>query len=208
MRSGGRTASSRRARAALLTALALASAGCPREEPGAAPPRAPATLEAEPDAPREETAMPEPSEPSAPESLSREELLARAPEAVLAGGLRGEGPEGLAPELAGAGALALVEQLRAAGVPREALELCLVQLDRAREQAPPGELSDAALERLRSDLAVQTRGHPALERWMTALAGHLLERSDLEAAVTFVSRAWRIWQEGDALRQRGAQPPR
>lgn len=202
-----RSTASRRALAALLTALALLGAGCPREEPSALP--APARPEPEPDAPpspapREEPAMPEPSEP---ESLSREDLLARTPEAVLAGGLRGDGPEGLAPELAGTGALALVEQLRAADVPREALELCLVQLDRAREQAPPGALSDAAVERLRRDLAVQTRGYPALERWMTALEGHLLHQGDLEAAVTFVSRAWRIWQEGDALRERG-KPPR
>ena len=81
-----------------------------------------------------------------PDTLSREELLTLAPCDLLDDAVhRGDAAHdaiGLPETLAGAGALALGEQLRAAGVPvataQDALADCVLALERVRDTVPAG----------------------------------------------------------------------
>ncbi|MCO5172283.1 MAG: hypothetical protein M9894_38790 [Planctomycetes bacterium] len=129
--------------------------------------------------------MTEPT-PPAPTSADRARLLALTPAEALAGGLRGTAPGGLAPTLAGEGALAMAEQLRAANVPLEALDLCIVAFDRARERAQGPVIDDAARADLARALRVQAGDQPALRAWVEALADRAYVREDLPAALSFL----------------------
>jgi len=146
-------------------------------------------------------------EPS--DALSREELLAMTPEQVLANGLRGSGPHGLAPGLAGTGALALSEQLRADGLPRDALGLASVIFRRAAEQGLP---EQRATEQVHAELArnieVQAGDQPRLHAWLTALARAGERHGDLAAAAAFLGQAHLVWGSVDATRLLGENLPR
>lgn len=175
-----------------LVLLAALLAGCPADPPAPVPPPPPppSTAPARP-APTPTPAAKEPAVP--PPALTREELLALDPDELMKAGLRGAAPGGLAPALAGEGALALHEQLRAASAPLEALDLCVVVLARAAERVKPGALVDeaAALE-LEKGLAVQSSGCAPLERWTRALARRAQTREDLDAAAAFLLKVKEI----------------
>ncbi len=203
----------RRVLLAGLTGLALlVAAGCPADDmppPPVPPPAAgsspgrtstPATshLDEPKDGPKGATGVTD----ERATSTDRERLLAMTPEQALVDGLRGDGPGGLSPLLAGEGALAMAEQLRAAQVPTEALDLCVVVFDRAREQAAPGTLPEPALQELQRALKVQAGDQPGLLRWVEALAGRVYLRQDVEAAVAFLLKVREVRALSGAL-QRG-----
>jgi hypothetical protein len=143
------------------------------------------------------------------QEITREQLLAMTPAELLGGGLRRTpgGPDtGLAEELAGTGALALGEQVRNAGEPRDALALCMVALDQVREKVRAGAaLTDENKDALARGLALQSQGLPVLSSWMDALRERIADRADLDAAIDLLERAYRIWQLNDSLR--ATRPP-
>lgn len=137
-----------------------------------------------------------------PSTTDRARLLAMTPEEALAQGLRGDAPGGVSPLLAGEAALALAEQLRAADVPLQALDLCIVVFDRAREQAGADPtIPEPVLQELRRALDVQAGDRPALRRWVTALADRAYLRQDLEAALAFLVKVREVQALGGAMKR-------
>ena len=183
---------------ALLAALAaLALLGCPDDPPPPPPPpRSTRRVDPTPGAAPEEPDMSQ-----QPSSSDRQRLLAMTPGEVLAGGLRGDGPGGLQPLLAGEGALAMAEQLRAGEVPLEALDLCIVAFDRARERARGATVEDDARAELVRGLRLQAAGHPTLLAWVEALAERVFLREDLPAALAFLVKV----REVRAISQAGGR---
>ncbi len=187
----------------VVVVAALGLAGCPDDDMPPPPVPVPASGAGPPASPardREQTPKEGGSSvtPERSSSSSREQLLAMTPEQALADGLRGDGPGGLAPRLAGEGALAMAEQLRAAQVPVEALDLCVVVFDQARERAHAGTLPEPALQELQRAVKVQAGDRPALLAWAQALAGRVYLRQDLEAAVTFLVKVREVRAFADA----------
>lgn len=204
----------RRAGTLLTLTLLLVGAGCPAPAEPDAPARQP-TPSTVPAGADRDGPSPGRTPPTAPDTkggpvsstgergpdprgeLTHEQLLALDPTAVLAPGLSH-------PEAQGTAALAMAEQLRTGGVPLEALELVLVQLDRAREELPQGQrLDEAAFARLQRNLGVQTQGYPPLERWTAAITARLIGREDLEAAVALLERTRTTWAMAEELRRGG-----
>lgn len=188
--------------AALVACVALA--GCPTDD--MPPPTLPASPA--PPTPSQRSTSPADDAPKGAATVTddrasttdRARLLAMTPDQALAEGLRGDAPGGLPPLLAGEAALAMAEQLRAADVPLEALDLCLVVFDRAREQTGAGQTVPApVLEDLRRALEVQAGDLPALSRWVEALAGRVYLRRDLEGAVAFLVKVREVHALGAAL---------
>jgi len=133
--------------------------------------------------------------PTDSDTLSRDDLLAVDPRALVTGGaLRLPLPD----ELARVGPLALVEQLREDGLRRDALELALVVIARVADEG-----AAAGAERLtwlRDRLTLQARGYPRFSAWASALGEALLDADSVAAARTLVDRAREIWGLSDAIR--------
>lgn len=180
-----------------LLALALLT-GCPGEDPPPPPVSRVATTPVAPPPP----APGSPPVTSEPSSTDRARLLALTPAEALAGGVRGAAPGGLAPALAGEGALAMAEQLRQAGVPLEALDLCIVAFDRARERTRAGVIDDAARADLARALRVQAGDRPALLAWVEALADRAYVREDLPAILSFLTKVREVRALSAAARPR------
>ena len=142
-----------------------------------------------------------PSAPSAlaGENLSRTELLAITPESLMVAVFASPGPS---PEIGTAG-LVLAEQLRCANVPLPALELCIVVWSAALDGLDPGTQVPAdRLANLDRSLAIQTRGLPALERWMSALRQRVSSAETLDLAIQFLLRGRSTWVLTDTMRAR------
>lgn len=144
------------------------------------------------------------------DALTRDDLRAIDPAEALSGGLcaPAKSPDGthLRPELGSIGALALMEQLRADGTPRDALDLLAVAFDQARDGLRAGRpLGPDDLAALQRRAALQAAGSPTLERWTPPLVAAVSTPSDLDAAVRLLERARAVWIEADTLR--GAAPP-
>jgi hypothetical protein len=131
------------------------------------------------------------------ENLSRTELLAITPESLMVAVFATPGPS---PEIGTAG-LVLAEQLRAANVPLEALELCIVFWSAALDGLAPGSQVPAdRLAHLDRSLAIQTHGFPVLARWMAALRQRVSSAETLDLAIQFLLRARTTWVVTDAMR--------
>lgn len=179
----------------LLVTLALAVTGCPADEPPP-PLKTPRPRRPEPVAPERPV---EPTVTQQPSSSDRARLLAMTPADVFADGLRGRVAGELAPLLAGEGALAMSEQLGAAKVPLEALDLCFVVFDRARESARAELVEDAVRAQLMRSLEVQAGDQPVLRAWVVALAERVFVRADLSAAAAFLTKVRTIYALSAAL---------
>lgn len=196
-------------RVALAGALAssLALCGCPADPPvTTAPPRASSKTSTTPRTPRASTSAPPAGEPavsdpppSSSDRSDRARLLAMTPAEVFGGGLRGRNAGELAPLLAGEGALAMAEQLGAAKVPLEALDLCLVVFDRARERSREALVEDAIGAELTRALEVQAGDQPVLRAWVVPLAERVFVQADLGAAVAFLTKVRTIYALSAAL---------
>jgi hypothetical protein len=133
------------------------------------------------------------------ENLSRTELLAITPESLMVAVFATPGPS---PEIGTAG-LVLAEQLRAANVPLEALELCIVFWSAALDGLAPGSQVPAdRLAHLDRSLAIQTDGFPVLARWMAALRQRVSSAETLDLAIQFLLRGRSTWTLTEAMRAR------
>lgn len=196
-----------RSPARLVGALLLLLTGCPADPPTTTPPTT--TRPEEPDVPTSKGGSPVTSEqpPPTPTTTSttkdRAQLLAMTPADVLKDGLRGSGTGGMSPLLAGEGAVAMAEQLREANVPLDALDLCVVVFDRARERTATGTIEAPARKELDAGVELQAGDLPSLHRWVKALAERAYQRQDLDAAVAFLMKVREIRALSQAL-----TPPR
>lgn len=151
----------------------------------------------------------DPSAPSAPgpvgpeaPRLEREQLLAYEPTPAFAAGIAGDGPRGMRRDLQGTAATAMVEQLKRDKTPTQALDLVLVSWHRASEaQGDRAVLVEAAIARLRRDLALQAEGQPALGRWTSALLDRVDTPLELRAAQVFLEQVRRIWHLANPIQQ-------
>lgn len=159
--------------------LLVVCSGCPRADD--APSRPAASPADTPDTPAETTPPP------------AEDPLALEPEEALAGGLTGDGPEGLNPELAEHGAEALVAQLRAEGVELEELQGKRMHFEYAGARLDSG---TKTFDEIQAQLSGRIEGaSPRLERWLVALAGTCQTAADFKAAAAFLRHVETVWAE-------------
>jgi hypothetical protein len=93
------------------------------------------------------------------------------------------------PSELGTAALALVEQIEAAGLPIDALDLSIVDWSRALDDLLPGPLTIDVLAKLDADLELERSAAPMMARWSAALRARLVTTQDLERAIAFLAQA-------------------
>jgi hypothetical protein len=104
-------------------------------------------------------------------------------------------------------ALAMFEQLDAAGVPLEALEMCIVLWSRALDGLAPGPVPAARLARLDADMAIEMQTEPVLAGWLAALRRDLREAGDLDRAIQLLMLARTTWTTTQWMTARGQPTP-
>jgi hypothetical protein len=103
-------------------------------------------------------------------------------------------------------ALAMATQLRAAGVPREALELVVVVLSGALDGLAPGAvLPGDRASGIDRGLAIHTGDLPALAAWIAPLRLRCRVAEDLDRVVQFLMRALTTWRLTEAIAQANAR---
>lgn len=90
-------------------------------------------------------------------------------------------------------ALAMAEQLQAAAVPLESLDLCIVYWSRALDGLMPGEIPQERLDRLDADLFIEAASSAALARWLDALRLRARTTEDLDRTIQLLMRSRAIW---------------
>lgn len=98
-------------------------------------------------------------------------------------------------------ATAMFDQLAAAHVPIDAVDLCIVFWSRALEDLEPGPVPTDRLARLDRDVAHYEK-LPTLANWIRALRGHTTTAHDLDWSIQFLLRVRQTWLLSDALRLR------
>ncbi|HEX7835879.1 MAG TPA: hypothetical protein VF469_00370 [Kofleriaceae bacterium] len=99
-------------------------------------------------------------------------------------------------------ALAMAMQLRAASVPRDALELVVVAWSSALDGLAPGaSLPSDRAHALDRALAIQTRDLPALAAWTAPLRARCRVAEDLDHVIQFLLRTLTTWRLTEAIAQ-------
>ena len=134
-------------------------------------------------------------------STTREERLAWSPEEALELVHQSGGSE------SATAALAMFEQLEAAGVPLEALEMCIMFWSRALDGLAPGPVPAARLARLDADMAFEMQTAPVLAGWLAALRRDVREAADLDRAIQLLMLARTTWTTTQWMKARGQPTP-
>ncbi|HEU5059808.1 MAG TPA: hypothetical protein VFU21_24925 [Kofleriaceae bacterium] len=129
-------------------------------------------------------------------TTSREERLRWHPDQALSRVRESGGSE------RATAALALCEQLAAAGVPLAALEMAIVVWSRALDGLDPGPVPADRMARLERDLSLETS--PVVAGWMDALRRGVAVAHDLDAAIRFLMQARGIWLATARMRAQAA----
>lgn len=132
---------------------------------------------------------------SAMDASTRAERLSWRPEQAL-----GQGRAGAR----AAAALAMCEQLAAAGVALADLEMAIVFFSRALDGLAPGPVPAERMARLEGDLALESS--PVLIAWLAALRAPVRVADDLDAAIQFLLQARGIWLAMRRVREQTAEP--
>jgi len=101
-------------------------------------------------------------------------------------------------------ATAMYDQLAAAGVPVEAVEMCIVFWSRALDGLDPGPIPAARLAHLDSDLELERQTSPVLSRWLAALRADVTSAHDLDWTIRFLLQVQQTWRMSDILTRRGS----
>jgi len=128
-------------------------------------------------------------------STTREERLAWDPQQALAVA-RGPGPDESSTV-----AIAMYDQLAAADIPIDALDMCIMFWSRALDGLQPGPVPADRLQRLDQDLAMEMRTSPVLARWLTALRAFAVTAHDLDWIIRFCLQARQTWLLSRQLRR-------
>ena len=121
------------------------------------------------------------------DATTRDERLAWTAEYALSRVVESRGGE------AATVALAMVEQLMAAGAPIDALELSIVYWSRALDGLSPGVIPQERLTRLDADLAIERAASPVLARWVDAMRSRVRRAEDLDAMIRLLMQARMTW---------------
>ncbi|HEU4729901.1 MAG TPA: hypothetical protein VFT22_18520 [Kofleriaceae bacterium] len=130
-------------------------------------------------------------------STTRDERLAWSPEQAIAAARR-PGPDERSTV-----ALAMYDQLEAARLPLDALELAIVYWSRALDGLAPGPVPAPRLAQLDRELAVEAQTAPPLARWLAALRRDVATAHDLDWAIQFLLQVRQTWTLTAAARTRG-----
>jgi len=109
---------------------------------------------------------------------------------------------GPSPDEAATVALAMIDQLEAAKLSVDAVEMSIVFWSRALDGLDPGPAPADRLAKLHDDLAVMAATSPALAAWNTALRATVTTAHDLDWVIQFLLRAHQTWKMTVALRGR------
>ncbi len=134
-------------------------------------------------------------------TTTREERLGWSPEQALDVVRSSGGSE------SATAALALYEQLERAGVPLEALEMCVVFWSRALDGLSPGPVPAARLARLDADMEIEMQTSPVLAGWLAALRRNVREAGDLDRAIGLLMLARTSWATTQWMNAQGAPAP-
>jgi hypothetical protein len=121
-------------------------------------------------------------------STTRAERLAWDPDEAVELARRPE------PDESSTVATAMYDQLVAAGVPVEAVEMCIVFFSRALDGLDPGPVPPDRLARLDSDLELEHRTSPRLSAWLTSLRHRIATAHDLDWTIRFLMQAQQTWR--------------
>jgi hypothetical protein len=130
-------------------------------------------------------------------STTRDERLAWDPDEAVELARRPE------PDESSTVATAMYDQLSAAGVPVEAVEMCIVFFSRALDGLDPGPVPADRLARLDSDLELEHRTTPRLSPWLTALRRRIASAHDLDWTIRFLMQVQQTWRMSLAFRRKG-----
>lgn len=136
---------------------------------------------------------------TSPQSTTRDQRLAWTPEQALDLVIRSGGAE------MGTAALAMYEQLRAAALTPDAIELAVTFWMRARDGLPPGPVPPDRLARLDADLGTDAAVAPALGRWEHALRARVRLVQDLDWVIQFLLHVRQTWAMVTRVEQLNAQ---
>ncbi len=138
-------------------------------------------------------------------TTTREERLGWQPVAAVAL-VRGPSPDET-PTVA----LAMFDQLVAAHLSIDTIEMALVFWSRALDGLPPGPAPPPRLARLDHDLSLLTGASPVLASWISALRSAVATAHDLDWVIRFLMQAhqtWKVTVSGRSDRGRTQQPVR
>jgi hypothetical protein len=88
----------------------------------------------------------------------------------------------------------MYDQLAAAGVAVEAVEMCIVFWSRALDGLAPGPVPAERLARLDRDLELEHGTSPVLSRWLTALRRRIATAHDLDWTIRFLMQVQQTWR--------------
>ena len=99
-------------------------------------------------------------------------------------------------------ATAMYDQLAAAGVTVEAVEMYIVFWSRALDGLVPGAVPAERLARLDSDLELEHGTSPVLASWLTALRRPIATAEDLDWTIRFLIQVQQTWRMSLAFQTR------
>ncbi len=129
-------------------------------------------------------------------STTREERLGWNPDEAIAL-LRRPGPDERATV-----ALAMFDQLEAAKLTMDAVEMNIMFWSRALDGCDPGPVPADRLARLDGDLAIDIGMSPVLGRWLTALRRIVTRAEDLDWVIQFLMQVRQTWVMTTTFRNR------
>ena len=96
----------------------------------------------------------------------------------------------------------MFDQLEAAKLTVDAVEMNIMFWSRALDGCAPGLVPPDRLARLDGDLAIEIRTSPVLGRWLGALRRGVARAEDLDWAIQFLLRVHQTWAMTTAVRDR------
>lgn len=99
-------------------------------------------------------------------------------------------------------AIAMYDQLAAANVSVEAVEMVIVFVSRALDGLDPGPIPADRIARLDRDLELEHRTSPLLSRWLTALRRPIATAHDLDWTIRFLMQVQQTWRMSLAFGKR------
>lgn len=126
-------------------------------------------------------------------STTREERLAWDPEEAIA-------TASARPDERSVIWTAMFDQLEAAGLPIDALDMCIMFWSRALDGLNPGPIPPDRLARLDQDLEMERETSPVLAGWLDALRRRAYTAHDLDAIIQFLLQVRQTWQLTSAMR--------
>ena len=99
-------------------------------------------------------------------------------------------------------ATAMFDQLATAGVPVDAVEMCIVFFSAALDELDPGPVPVERFARLDSSLELEHRTSRVLSAWLRALRAPIATAHDLDWTIRFLMQVQQTWRMSMAVASR------